>query len=172
VIDLTMQVGEAYVGEGDVTAHVNTVLGWRSGPVGTAWAAALAQPSAGHTPFVAVLCPGVPTKPPTLFVNKATITSDLQAELTWGAAQAGVAWGVAAAVAEEIIPHEHLDELVAIAAVWVNPAATDADALFDNNARATLEALRHGRDGIPSLGDVLTARATPWNAYFRPQKNG
>ena len=66
-----MQIGEAFVGEGPEAAHVNTVLGHRVGPAGTAWATALATPSSGHAPFVAVLRPGVPAQPMTLFVNKA-----------------------------------------------------------------------------------------------------
>ena len=93
------QYGESFVGDGADAAHINTVLGRRDGPVGTAWATALATPSAGHTPFVAVLRPGLPVQPFTLFVNKAAIADDEHGRLTWGAAQAGVAKGVAYAVA-------------------------------------------------------------------------
>ena len=39
-------IGESFVGEGAEAAHVNTVLGGRDGPVGTAWATALATPKA------------------------------------------------------------------------------------------------------------------------------
>ena len=39
-----MLIGESYIGEGAEAAHVNTVLGERSGPVGVAWATALATP--------------------------------------------------------------------------------------------------------------------------------
>jgi 5,6,7,8-tetrahydromethanopterin hydro-lyase len=94
-----MAIGESFVGEGAEAAHVNTVLGRRPGPAGTAWATALATPSQGHTPFLAVLRPGLPVKPPTLFVNKAAITGPAHGALTWGAAQAGVASGVADAAA-------------------------------------------------------------------------
>src|SRR6266566_7569622 len=86
-----MLIGESYIGEGAEAAHVNTVFGERSGPVGVASATALASPSAGHTPFVAVVIPGLPVKPLTLFVNKAPIAGDEHGVLTWGAAQAGVA---------------------------------------------------------------------------------
>ena len=68
-----MQLGESFVGNGAEAAHVNTVLGEREGPVGQAWATALATPSAGHAPFVVVLQPGLPVVPFTLFVNKARI---------------------------------------------------------------------------------------------------
>ena len=39
-----MLIGESYIGEGAEAAHVNTVLGERTGPVGVAWATALATP--------------------------------------------------------------------------------------------------------------------------------
>ena len=68
-----MQLGEGFAGDGPNAAHVNTMLGPKDGPVGAAWATALATPRAGHTPFVVVVKPNVPVKPMTLFVNKATV---------------------------------------------------------------------------------------------------
>ena len=57
------ELGEAFVGSGPNAAHVNTCSAPRDGPVGAAWATALATPSAGHAPFVVVLHPGLPVKP-------------------------------------------------------------------------------------------------------------
>jgi len=37
-----MAIGESFIGEGAEAAHLNTVLGRKDGPVGTAWATALA----------------------------------------------------------------------------------------------------------------------------------
>ena len=48
------QIGESFVGSGAEAAHVNTVLGSRHGPVGAAWANALATPRPGHASFMAV----------------------------------------------------------------------------------------------------------------------
>jgi len=45
---IDIQIGEGFVGSGPNAAHTNTVLGTRSGPVGVAWASALATPSTGH----------------------------------------------------------------------------------------------------------------------------
>jgi 5,6,7,8-tetrahydromethanopterin hydro-lyase len=162
-----LEIGEGFAGEGAEAAHVNTVLGPRDGPAGSAFATALATPSAGHTPFVAVLRPNLPVKPPTLFVNKAALAGDAHAALTWGAAQAGVAGGVADAVAEGSVPRERLDELVLIAAVWVAPAARDAEAVYRNNRAATRAALAAGRARAPETNAVLAARAEPWNPFFR-----
>lgn len=161
-------IGESFIGDGAEAAHINTVLGHRAGPVGTAWATALATPSAGHAPFVAVLQPGVPVKPITLFVNKAAITSDVHGTLTWGAAQAGVACGVADALADGIIPAADVNELVLIAAVWVNPAASDAELVYANNRAATRAALQAGASGTPTVDQVMQARARPFNPFFEP----
>lgn len=161
-----VQIGESFVGDGVDAAHVNTVLGERDGPVGTAWATALATPRAGHVPFVAVVQPGLAAQPMTLFVNKAPIEPGRHADLTWGAAQAGVAAGVAEAVAGGIVDRARAGELAVIAAVWVNPAAEDEDAVFANNREATLTALRNGREGAPLAEDVLAARSDPWNPFF------
>lgn len=162
-----MWIGEAFVGEGAEAAHLNTVLGDRDGPVGTAWATALATPRAGHTPFVAVLRPGLPVQPMTLFVNKAAISSERHGRLTWGAAQAGVAGGVADALAEGVVPAADVGVLALIAAVWVDPEADDEEAVFVNNRAATTQALGAGMASAPSAAAVLAARTDPLNPWFR-----
>ncbi|MGW2556450.1 formaldehyde-activating enzyme [Streptomyces sp. NPDC001635] len=161
-----MQIGESFVGSAPNEAHINTVLGERHGPAGVAWATALASPSIGHSRFVAVLAPSLPVKPPTLFVNKAAIEHSRHGEMTWGPAQAGVAAGVADAVALGVIPTWSTDELALIAAVWVNPAAHDAEAVYHNNRQATREALDNGASRAPDLDQVLAARYRPGNPYF------
>ena len=161
-----MQIGEGFAGDGVNAAHVNTVLGARDGAVGGAWASALASPSEGHTPFMVVVRPNVPVKPMTLFVNKATIGSDKHGRLTWGAAQAGVAAGVVAAIRSGVVVRDDAEAAVLIAAVWVNPDADDEEAVFANNEAATLAALTAGRDGRPTVDDVLGA-GDPQNPYFR-----
>jgi 5,6,7,8-tetrahydromethanopterin hydro-lyase len=161
-----MQIGEGFEGSGVDAAHVNTVLGSVDGPAGGAWVNALASPSAGHAAFVVVVAPNVPLKPSTLFVNKAAIANDRHGELTWGAAQAGVAAGVLAALRQGVLDTEDADELVLITAVWVNPDATDEEAVYANNEAATLAALTAGRDGRPTVHDVLAA-GEPRNPFFR-----
>ena len=164
-----VQIGESYVGEGNEAAHVNTVLGDRQGPVGTAWATALATPRQGHIPFVTVLRPNLPVKPLTLFVNKAPVLDDAHANLTWGPAQAGVAGGVADAVADGIISEQAAEDLVLIAAVWVNPNARNAGLVYRNNRAATRNALQAGAQGTPKVADVLAAKDAPYNPFFTPE---
>ncbi len=161
-------IGEGFAGEGADAAHVNTMLGAKTGPVGGAWANALATPTAGHAAFVVVAAPNIPVKPMTLFVNKSTVdaVNERHGRLTWGAAQAGVAAGVLEAHRKGVLLADEADELVLIAAVWVNPGAADEDAVYANNAQATLAALTAGRDDLPSLRTVLDVRE-PRNPYFR-----
>lgn len=159
-------IGEGFVGEGANAAHINTVMGERSGPVGTAWATALATPRVGHVPFVAVASPGSPILPFTLFVNKATIETDAHGELTWGAAQAGIAAGVGQAHLDGYLPGDP-GSYVLIAAVWVNPSANDEEAVFSNNRAAMLSALAMARSGAPDMTAAIAAMLNPSNPYFR-----
>jgi 5,6,7,8-tetrahydromethanopterin hydro-lyase len=129
---------------------------------------ALATPRQGHAAFVATVVPGTPVRPFTLFVNKATIEGERHGALTWGAAQAGVAAGVMEAVAEGTIPETQATTSLLIAAVWVNPAASDEEAVFENNRAATLGALRAGRENRPGVAEALAARHAPRNAYYTP----
>jgi 5,6,7,8-tetrahydromethanopterin hydro-lyase len=161
-----LQIGESFIGAGVNAAHINTILGGRDGAAGTAWATALATPSAGHVPFMAVLAPGVAVQPPTLFVTKAAIAGDRHGNLTWGAAQAGVAGGVADAVADGVIEAGSLAHLALIVAVWVNPDADDEQAVYRNNRLATATALAGGAAGLPRLDEVMACRAAPSNPFF------
>ena len=166
--DVSTEFGESFVGEGAEAAHLNTVLGALGGPVETAWVTALATPRQGHAAFVVTVQPGIAVRPFTLFVNKAAIDGERHARLTWGAAQAGVAAGVMEAVFEGTVPEGGATARLLIAAVWVNPEASDEAAVFENNRTATVEALRAGRAGRPTVAEALAARGEPFNAYYRP----
>lgn len=143
------------------------MLGPRDGPVGTAWATALATPRAGHASFVVVARPNTPVKPPTLFVNKAEIREEAHGFLHWGAAQAAVAQGVLESVADGTIPQGHVEELVLIAAVWVDWAASAEEEVFSNNLEATRAALASAAQGRPGLDELLAIRGEPQNPFFR-----
>jgi 5,6,7,8-tetrahydromethanopterin hydro-lyase len=160
-------IGEGFSGAGPNAAHVNTVLGPRDGPVGTAWATALATPRAGHSSFVVVARPNMPVKPPTLFVNKAEIRGDEHGFLHWGAAQAAVARGVLESVAEGTIPQGSVEDLALIAAVWVDWAASDEEEVYANNLEATRAALAAAAERRPRLEELFAIRAQPENPFFR-----
>jgi 5,6,7,8-tetrahydromethanopterin hydro-lyase len=164
---IEIQIGEGFVGAGPNAAHTNTVLGARSGPAGVAWATALATPRAGHVPFMVIAKTGVAVTPPTLFVNKAAIENDQHGLYTWGAAQAGVAAGVGDALRAGVIDSAKTDDLVIVAAVWLNPSANDEEEVFRNQRQAMLDALTNGKAGKPTAAEVMKATEDVSNPFFR-----
>lgn len=144
------------------------MIGRKGGPVETAWATALATPSAGHVPFMTVLRPSVPVKPLTLFVNKAAAEGELHQRATWGSAQAGLAQGVTDAVTEGLIPAGDTDDLLIIAAMWINPAVDDLDASFRNQRAAAYGAVRAAVTGTPTSRTSRRPGEGPTNPFYTP----
>ena len=135
------------------------MLGRKGGPVETAWATALATPRQGHAAFVVAHQPSLAVKPATLFVNKADIRGDRHAELTWGAAQAGVARGVSSAVSDGVVPAGEVDELLLIAAVWVELGGRRRGARSTRQRRGDARSRsRPAREGSRALEDLLGGR--------------
>jgi 5,6,7,8-tetrahydromethanopterin hydro-lyase len=161
-----MYIGEAFIGEGQNAAHVTTMLGPRDGAVGTAWALAIASPSPGHAPFMVFLQPGLSVQPPTLFVNRVALGSQVHTEMTLGPAHAGVAAGVTKAV-QKFGDQIDVDALALIASVWIDLEAYDADAVYMNNKAATTAALRSGMEHLPALDEVVANVDAPWNPSYR-----
>lgn len=166
--DVGFEVGEGFAGEGANAAHINTVLGKKSGPAGSAFVTTLGSPTVGHIPFLVVWKPNVPVTPATLFVNKAAIESDQHGVLTWGAAQAGVAHGVTEYAAQRFTELGQSDAFVLLTAVWVNPEANDAEAVYLNNHHATVAALEQGSASPTQSLAILEhlAGGQPSNPYF------
>src|SRR5260370_17439250 len=117
-----IRIGEAFAGEGAEAAHVNVVIGDVS-VLGPSFAQAIANQGPGHAPFVTVLRPSLPVRPLTLFVNKATIADERHGNLTWGAAQAGVAVGMTDAAATRSIAAHLPRPPLPPPPVRVNPAS-------------------------------------------------
>jgi 5,6,7,8-tetrahydromethanopterin hydro-lyase len=100
-------------------------------------------------------------------VSKVRVDGAAHARMIWGPAQAGVASGVADAVAAGVVPEEEAETALVIAAVWVDSHAGDAEALFTNNREATRSSLVIARSGLPAARDAVAKRAEAWNPYFR-----
>jgi 5,6,7,8-tetrahydromethanopterin hydro-lyase len=111
--------------------------------------------------------PGVAVTPPTLFVNKAAVEGDQHGLFTWGAAQAGVAAGVGEALRTGVIDVNSTDDLVIIAAVWLNPSANDEEEVYQNQRQAMIDALTNGKNGKPTAIDVIKASENVANPFFR-----
>ncbi len=152
---MEFRVGEALVGEGVEVAHVDLIIGTKDSPAGQAFANALANLSAGHTPLLAVLRPNLITKPPAVIIPKVTVRDMWQAELIFGPAQAAVAKAVADAVEEGIIPKEKAENYVIIASVFIHPAAKNKHKIYYYNYGATKLAIKRAMQGFPDVDTVL-----------------
>lgn len=153
-------IGEALVGEGPEVAHIDLVIGKKGSSVEQAFVTALASPTRGHTPLLAVLTPNLPTRPPTLMVNKVTIKGANQALLIFGPAQAAVAKAVVDSVAEGIIPEAEADNLLIIVSVFIEWDAADKKQIYDWNYEATKLAIHRALTDEPKMSEVLAQKDT------------
>src|SRR3990170_864008 len=111
---MSMFIGEALAGEGNEIAHIDLLIGDKDGPVGTAFASALADQKQGHSNLLAVLAPNLAVKPATVLITKVTIKGAAQAVQMFGPAQAAVAKAVADCVADGVIPKNKCEEYVIV----------------------------------------------------------
>src|SRR5262245_30383032 len=125
-----MFIGEALVGEGNEVAHIDLLIGSKSGPVGVAFANALANQSRGHSNLLAVLTPNLVCKPATVLITKVTIQGAPQAVQMFGPAQAAVAKAVTDSVAAGVIPQDQADELVIVCGVFIHWEAKDNEKIY------------------------------------------
>src|SRR5712691_2777309 len=132
---MSMFIGEALSGDGNEVAHIDLLIGDKDGPVGHAFAAALANQSHGHSNLLAVLTPNLICKPATVMITKVTIKNLAQATQMFGPAQAAVA--VADSVAAGVIPISEAENLVIVCGVFIHPAAKDDTKIYQYNYDAT-----------------------------------
>src|SRR5258708_23471051 len=92
---MSMFIGEALFGDGNEIAHIDLLIGSKDGPVGIAFANALARQSEGHSNLLAVLTPNLAVKPATVLITKGTIKGMKQAVQMCGPAQSAPAKAVA-----------------------------------------------------------------------------
>lgn len=157
---MSMYVGESLVGEGNEIAHIDLMIGSKDGPVGTAFANALATQSAGHTNLLAVLAPNVAVKPSTVMITKVTIKGMKQAVQMFGPAQAAVAKAVADSVASGVIPKDQAESLVVVCGVFIHPAASDDKKIYEFNYAATVDAISSAMKGLPTAQQMLDKKDT------------
>jgi 5,6,7,8-tetrahydromethanopterin hydro-lyase len=157
---MSMFIGEALAGDLPEIAHIDLLIGSKDGPVGTAFANALANQSQGHNNLLAVLTPNLLCKPATVLITKVTIKHMDQAEQMFGPAQKAVAKAVADSVAEGIIPRAEVENLVIVAGVFIAPTAKDHKKIEQYNYEATRLAIQRALRGEPRIEEVLAKKDT------------
>ena len=155
---MSMFIGEALAGEGNEIAHIDLLIGSKDGPVGAAFANALARQSEGHTNLLAVLTPNLAVKPATVMITKVTIEGMRQAVQMFGPAQAAVAKAMADSVADGVVKKSDAENLVCVCGVFIHPAASDDKKIYDYNYEATKMAVKCAMEGKPSVDEVLAGK--------------
>lgn len=155
---MSMYVGEALVGSGNEIAHIDLLIGDKSGPVGEAFANALARQSEGHTNLLAVLEPNLAVKPSTVLITKVTIKGMKQAVQMFGPAQAAVAKAVADSVASGVIPKSQAEDLCIVCGVFIAPNAEDDKKIYEFNYEATKMAIDFALKGKPTVDEMLAGK--------------
>jgi formaldehyde-activating enzyme len=153
--DFNLRVGEALAGQGAEVAHIDLLIGKKTGPVAEAFAKAKATPTPGHEPLLAILEPNLSVKPVTLIVPTVTITGMRQASMVYGPAQTAVAKAVVDSVADGTIPKEAVEELIIVANVFVHPTAVDRQRVYINNYKAMRHAIRKTIEGRPDMDELI-----------------
>ncbi len=157
---ITMNVGEALVGEGNEIAHIDLLIGTKSGPVGTAFAIAIANQSKGHSNLLAVLTPNLICKPATVMITKFTMDHLKQAVQMFGPAQYAVAKAVADCVADGTIPAADAEDLVIVCGVFIHKAAEDNAKILKFNYEATKLAIQNAMKNSPSVAEITAQKDT------------
>ena len=155
---MSMYIGEALVGEGNEVAHIDLLIGDKAGPVGHAFAEALANQKQGHSNLLAVLTPNLVCKPATVLITKVTIKGAAQAVQMFGPAQAAVAKAVADCVAEGSIPKSEVENLVIVCGVFIHWEAKDDTKIYQYNYEATKLSIQRAMKGEPKIEEVLAKK--------------
>lgn len=160
---MSMYIGEALVIEGsdlDNVAHIDLLIGDKSGPVGIAFANALANQSAGHTNLLAVVSPNIPAKPATVMITKVTLKGSKQVIQMFGPAQAAVARAVVDSVESGIIDKSQAENLVIVCGVFIAPSANSNEKIYKNNYEATKLAIARAMKNEPKIDAIIEAKNT------------
>src|SRR6186713_3094358 len=165
---MSMYIGEALVGDGNEIAHIDLLIGSKDGPVGHAFANALARQSKGHSNLLAVLTPNLAIKPATVLITKVSIQGAKQAVQMFGPAQAAVAKAVADSVEAGVIPKGKAEDLVIVCGVFIHPAANDDKKIYKYNYDATILSIANAMNGKPTVDEMIAgkeAAAHPFRGF-------
>ena len=162
---MSMFIGEALVGEGNEIAHIDLLIGSKDGPVGTAFAEALANQKQGFSNLLA----GVPNticKPAAVMITKVTIKGAGQALQMFGPAQKAVGMAVLDSGAAGVIPMADADNLVIVVGVFIHWDAKDNDKIYRYNYEATKLSIARAMRNEPKIEEVLSKKDSVKHPIF------
>ena len=163
---MSMFVGEALVGDGNEVSHIDLLIGDKSGPVGVAFANALANQKMGHSNLLAVATPNLAVKPSTVMITKVTIKGARQAVQMFGPAQKAVADAVTDCVKSGAIPKDQAEKLCIICGVFIHWEAADDKKIYQYNYEATKLSIERAMKSEPTVDEVLAKRDTAAHPFY------
>ena len=156
---MSMFIGEALAGEGNEIAHIDLLIGDKDGPVGIAFANALARQSEGHSNLLAVLTPNLLAKPATVMITKVTIKGMRAggADVRPGAGGGGQGGGRLGGRRRDLA-RSRPKILCASAACSSTRKRRTTSKIYDYNYQATKEAIKNAMAGKPTIDEILAGK--------------
>jgi 5,6,7,8-tetrahydromethanopterin hydro-lyase len=153
-------IGDSLLRAANEIAHIDLIIGSKSGPAGAALPHPLSKQKDGLNPILAVVNPNLPAKPDTILFNKVTIKGAGQAVQMFGPAQAAVARAVVDSVSSGVIPKAKADDYCILVGVFIHWEAKDDQKIYDFNYQATKESIQRALANKPSVDEVIAGAKT------------
>jgi 4-hydroxy-tetrahydrodipicolinate synthase len=151
--DLTLCVGEGFAGPPfSEVAHIDLLLGWKTGPVGKALERARKETRPGHQLAI------IAERPLTMLVPTVTVRGAKAHQLVYEEAASGLVLALEHAIAYHNLPEALLDDICLIANVFVHPAASIRQRVKINNYKAMRGAIRKALEGRPTLQELIAEK--------------
>lgn len=163
----SLLTGEALNGEGNEVAHIDLLIGHKKGPVGAAFAHALATQTWGHTSLFGVLQPNLAVKPDTITITKVTMKKISQSVLMFGAGQSAVTLAIADELKKGSFGElaENPDDLCIICGVFIHPDAADKEKILRYNYKSVREAIQRAIRHEPTPATVIAGIETALHPF-------
>ncbi len=153
IADLTLLHGEALAGEGQEVAHVDLIMGLRTGPLSEAVENAGKMIDGFHSSIVIEGSDIV-----TIFAPTVNIVNENHKRLVYDVAQRAVSDAVRRTITDMIIPEELIPDLVIAVNVFVHPNANNPKRVHINNFRATRHAIRRALEKRQPIEEIIARR--------------
>jgi len=153
VEDLTLLHGESLCGGGHEVAHVDLLMGIKTGPMKQALETADKIMKGFHQSNTIK-----DLQPTTVFAPTVNITDESHKNMVYNVAEKAVADAVTRTVTDQIIPEELVPDLVIAVNAFVHPTANNRRRVHINNFRAVRHALRRAIEQRPDISKVVAQK--------------
>ena len=158
-------LGESLVGDGNEIAHIDLIIGSKTGPAGAAFCNALTNNKDGFTTLLAVEGPASQCTTGTLtcLVAGQDIGADGDGEIisyTNPGATAKTIFAVVDSVESGVIPRDKADDYCVLVGVFIHWDASDDQKIYDFNYQAAKESIQRALAGKPTVSEVIAGAKT------------